>query len=63
MSLDLAREVYWLLASRCTEGVENASIQVGLENRLFDLIITCLVVNTIRPTLQDNGIYIHLEPG
>jgi len=21
----------------------------------------CLVVNIIRPTLQDNGIYIHLE--
>ena len=38
VSLDLAREVYWLLTSRCTEGAENASIQVGHENRLFDLI-------------------------
>ena len=69
MSLDLAREVYWLLTYRHTEGLENASIQVGHENRLMDPIhhvFGCkhhTLVHYLRLALQDNGIYIHLEPG
>ena len=60
----------WPLTYLC-EGLENARIQVGHENRLVDPIhhvFGCkrhTLVHYLRLALQDNGIYIglHLESG